>query len=688
MIQRSTGLAWVVSWIAILSFVSPLIAQIQDGKELVKAHLVVDRNTVRPGEKFRLGVLYEMEPGWHIYWKYAGDAGIPPQIDWQLPPGFKPGPLNWPLPVRDKEAGDLEVFTYPDQTLLWTEVEAPKDLATGPQTLKATNKWLVCKESCVPGQADLTLTLNSPQTPADPSLFDQYASHVPTALPQRYQVKAQRTGKEIVIQTAGFPAGAALDFFPVPQTGITLGHAKQDGARIIIPVDDGSSPFTSLAGVLVVGSGGQGYESNLDLSPMATGAVTGSSSFDWLTFLQAVCFAFLGGLILNVMPCVLPVISLKIFGFVQEAGSHKEISVRLALAFSAGILACFFLLAFGVILLRALGNQVGWGFQFQDERFLLVLAALVFAFALNLFGVFELSVSARATGGLAELAQGTGYRAAFFQGVFATVLATPCTAPFLGTASAFAFAQPSWVTATIFGFVGLGMASPYLLLAAQPGWLRLIPRPGAWMVYFKQFLGFLLLGTLLWLAWIIGQLKGVSGMVYLGGLLLLIALLAWIKGSFWRPDSSWRSRWLALAGMLVAIGSAWWINQFITAPSQLAWEKFSPQTLDAALATGRPVFVDFTADWCLTCKANERFAIDTPAVRAAFARNNVVTLRADWTNGDPAITEILKQNGRAGVPLYLLYPGGGDQKPIVFPELITSNMVLEHLSAGKQVTLK
>ncbi|MBV8967976.1 MAG: hypothetical protein JO331_02810, partial [Verrucomicrobia bacterium] len=233
MTQRTSGLAWVICWVAILISGSPLMAQIQDGKELVKARLVVDRNPVKPGEKFRLGVVYEMEPGWHIYWKYAGDAGIPPQIDWQLPPGFKAGPLNWPLPVRDKEAGDLEVFTYPGQTLLWAEVEAPKDLAAGPKPLKATSKWLVCKESCVPGQADLTLNLNSPQTPADPTLFDQYASHVPTALPQQYEVKAQRTGKDIVIQTTGFPAGTVLDFFPVPKTGVTLGHAKQDGARII-----------------------------------------------------------------------------------------------------------------------------------------------------------------------------------------------------------------------------------------------------------------------------------------------------------------------------------------------------------------------------------------------------------------------------------------------------------------------
>ena len=392
-------------------------------------------------------------------------------------------------------------------------------------------------------------------------------------------------------------------------------------------------------------------------------------------------FAIIGGLILNVMPCVLPVISLKIFGFVSEAGIESKKAFWLSMAFSLGIISCFAALAAIVVLLRAAGSQIGWGFQFQDYRFIMVISCLVFAFALNLFGVYELSVSAQATRGLANLARGQGYGAAFFQGVFATVLATPCTAPFLGTASAFAFAQSGWVTFLVFLFIGLGMALPYLLLAINPKWLRYLPKPGEWMLRLKQCMGFLLAGTLLWLMWILGQMRGVDAVVQLGAFLLVIAILAWIKGSFWTPISSRRSRALAIIAMVFVLLLATVSYGFVTKPSQLIWQPFSKSTLDEALAAGKPVFVDFTADWCITCKTNERFAIDTPQVRQEFLKRNVVALKADWTKGDPEITEILKQFGRAGVPMYLVYPGGSKEtQPVLLPELITSQTVLDVLN--------
>jgi thiol:disulfide interchange protein DsbD len=392
-------------------------------------------------------------------------------------------------------------------------------------------------------------------------------------------------------------------------------------------------------------------------------------------------FAIVGGLILNVMPCVLPVISLKIFGFVSEARTEHKETFRLSMAFSAGIISCFAVLAVIVILVRAAGSEVGWGFQFQDPRFIVLISCLVFAFALNMFGVFELSVSATATQGLANLARGQGYHGAFFQGVFATVLATPCTAPFLGTASAFAFAQPAWVTFLVLLFIGIGMALPYLVLAFNPKWLRYLPKPGSWMLQLKQFMGFLLMGTLLWLIWILGQMRGVNGIVELGAMLLVIAVLAWIKGSFWTPLSSGRSRLLAAGAMLSAVLLAAGAYEFLTRPSQMVWKPFSKSTLEQALASGRPVFVDFTADWCITCKTNERFAIDTPQVRDAFSKRNVVTLKADWTRGDPEITQILNQYGRAGVPMYLVYPGGSKEpRPVLLPELITAQTVVDALN--------
>jgi thiol:disulfide interchange protein len=662
------------------------LAQIQDGRELVLATLVTDTATVQPGQKFHIGVLYKIEPEWHIYWKYAGDSGIPTQIDWNLPPGFQAGPLQWPLPARDKEPGDLEVFAYSSEVLLFTEVTAPTTLPAGPVLIKANSKWLVCKSSCVPGEANLSLELKPGQTVADPGLFQRYAAQVPEPLPANYQVGISRQAQQVTVALSGVGSSAALDFYPEPPAEVVLGHGKQSGKAVTFSIDSEGKPLDQLSGVVVIRDGSKTEAFQVPAQVLTKSGPTAAGgqhpSLDLAALLQAVGFALLGGLILNVMPCVLPVISLKIFGFVSEAGGRPDKAFRLALAFAAGILACFGLLALGVVALRGAGANVGWGFQFQDERFVILITCIVFAFALNLLGVYEITVSAGATGGLARLASGRGYASAFFQGVFATVLATPCTAPFLGTASAFAFAQPPLITFLIFFSVGVGMAAPYLLLAANPKWLGYLPKPGDWMVRVKQAFGFLLLATVLWLAWIVGQLKGVQEMVVLGALLLLIGVIAWIKGSFWTPVASARTKWLsagAIAGVVVLAIAGY---SFFTAPSKLAWQKFSQESLDAALDSGHPVFVDFTADWCITCKANERFAIDTATVRDAFAQRKVVTLRADWTNGDPAITEILKQHGRAGVPMYLVYPGGKNREPALLPELITAQSVLDALKQG------
>jgi thiol:disulfide interchange protein DsbD len=661
------------------------VAQIQDGRELVHATLVTDVAQVQAGQKFRVGVLYKIEPEWHIYWRYAGDSGIPTQVDWQLPPGFKVGPLQWPSPGRDKEPGDLEVFAYSSEVLLFAEVTAPATLPAGPIPIKADSKWLVCKSSCVPGGASLSLDLNSGTNAAvDPTVFQRFAGYVPQILPAKYQVNISRQAQQVTVAFSGVAPSDTLDFYPDPPSDVVLGHGKQIGKTVTFSVDSEGKPLDRLGGVAVIkdGSKAEAFEVPPQ-APTKSGSLPSAQisvqTLDFPTLLQAIGFALIGGLILNVMPCVLPVISLKIFGFVSEAGGRPEKAFRLALAFAGGILACFGLLGLGVIFLRNAGANVGWGFQFQDERFVLIITCVVFAFALNLLGVYEIAVSAGATGGLARLASGQGYAGAFFQGVFATVLATPCTAPFLGTASAFAFAQPPLITFVIFFSVGIGMAAPYLLLAINPKWLAYLPKPGDWMVRIKQVFGFLLLGTVLWLAWVLGQLKGVQEMAVLGALLLLIGIIAWIKGSFWTPVASSRSKWLSAGAIAVVLILGIAGYSFFTAPSKLVWQKFSQESLDAALDSGRPVFVDFTADWCITCKANERFAIDTASVRNAFAQHDVIMLRADWTNGDPAITEILKQHGRAGVPMYLVYPGGKNREPAVLPELITAQTVLDAL---------
>ena len=659
-------------------------SQQYNGKELVKPSLISDTKSIGPGQKFRIGVLYKIEPGWHIYWRYSGDSGVPTKIEWHLPPGFKVHDLQWPLPVREKEPGDLEVFDYSSENLLFAMVEAPGTLPAGPIVVEAKTDWLVCQNLCVPGRAELTMNLDagpssSPSSTAQ--LFDKYAAQVPKPLENGIQVSFSRTGKNLEINASSIPNGEVLDFYPLPPNDAVVGHVTRNGTKLLLPIESEAKPLNKLDGVLVVGSG-ENRQGHQVAATLASGATPiSAASADFSAIVQALGFALVGGLILNFMPCVLPVISLKIFGFVSEAGERAQKVFRLSMAFSLGILACFAALSLVVILVRATGAQVGWGFQFQDDRFIVCIACLIFAFALNLFGVYEFSVSARATQGLAKLASGHGYGSAFFQGVFATILATPCTAPFLGTASAFAFAQPSWITFVVFMFVGFGMALPYLVLAVNPKWLRFLPRPGNWMVRFRQCMGFLLIGTLLWLVWILGQMKGVDAVVQLGAMLLLISILAWIKGAFWTPVSSRRSRVLAAVAMCVAVLLSVGAYGFVTRPSQLVWQQFTKGSLEKALASGRPIFIDFTADWCLTCKTNERFAIDTPQVRQAFTKQNAILLKADWTRGDPEITDVLKKHGRAGVPMYLVYPRGGkEEQAMLLPELITSQTVLEALN--------
>jgi thiol:disulfide interchange protein len=512
---------------------------------------------------------------------------------------------------------------------------APQSLPTGPIEIQAKSDWLVCQNFCIPGSAQLSLKINTGVNAPSQSaqIFETYTAQLPKPLPAALKIGFGRTGKSLDLIVAGAPNGSDLDFFPLPTEGAVFGHVAQNRNRLSIPIESEPKPISRLDGLLVVASRNdrQGYEINAS-SPIA--AAQGGWVAQRVTFLgilRALGLAMIGGLILNVMPCVLPVISLKIFGFVSEAGQQPDKAFRLSMAFSLGILFCFAVLAVIVILLQAAGTQVGWGFQFQDYRFIVLISCLVFAFALNLFGVYELSVSARATGNLAKLASGQGYGGAFFQGMFATILATPCTAPFLGTASAFAFAQPGRVTFLVFLFIGVGMALPYLVLAINPNWLRYLPKPGGWMARLKQFMGFLVIATLLWLMWVLGQMKGANAIISLGAILLVIAILAWIKGSFWTPLSSVRSRVWAAAAMPLVILAAAGADAFVTKPSQLVWQQFSKKALENGLASGRPVFVDFDADWCIACKTIERFAIDTPRVRQEFSRRNVVLLKDSYT---------------------------------------------------------
>jgi thiol:disulfide interchange protein DsbD len=405
-----------------------------------------------------------------------------------------------------------------------------------------------------------------------------------------------------------------------------------------------------------------------------------------LTFLF---FGFIGGFILNLMPCVLPVISLKIFGFIKQAGQSRKKILRSGLAFTAGIFAWFIALALLLIALKLTGRDVTWGgFQFTNAYFVLGLSIIVLVFALNLFGVFEISLPQSMTSGLLSTAERKDDFGSFFQGLFATVLATPCTAPFLGTALGFAFTQSPTVILSMFVAVAAGMSAPYVLLSAQPAWLRFLPKPGPWMVHVKQFMGFLLLATLLFLLYVLGAQRGLDGAIWASCFLLVVAIACWMKGVFVLPTASASTRRTSLALMLLLvlasglyfIGDKFRSAEMANVGSQLGgdWQPFTAERLQTEIDQGHAVFVDFTAAWCLTCKFNEKTVLETAPVRDAFQRHGIVKLKADWTSGDPAITKLLQQFGRPGVPLYVLYPGKSEE-PIVFPELLTQRIVLDKI---------
>jgi thiol:disulfide interchange protein len=686
---------------ALLVFVvaKPMPGQTYEGRELVKAQLLANTDAIAPGKSFTVGLLLRMAPRWHTYWKFSGDAGLPSEIKWTLPPGWKAGEIQWPIPLKLMDPGDIETYGYENEVMLLQEITPPAVLSDPAVKLSAEANWLVCEKLCIPGSAKLEVQIPvAAQTaPANEELFSRYRRSLPQNWPEEgvASVSWTRSGSGLVlaVESSALANYPIVEFFPVPEGNLVVGHPQTErGAAgkitFRIPIETQDSKLSSLNGIIAFGQEANGANRNawsLNSNGPASAAVI-SATPDASGLLKFLLFGFIGGFILNLMPCVLPVISLKIFGFIQHAGQSRGRILRSGLAFIAGIFAWFVGLALLLIVLKSLGREITWAFQFTNPYFVLVMSAVVLVFALNLFGVFEISLPQSANSGLLSWTAREGDAGSFFQGVFATVLATPCTAPFLGTALGFAFTQSGWVILVMFLSIAAGMSFPYLLLSAQPAWLRLLPKPGAWMERVKQLMGFFLLATLLFLLWVIGAERGVDAIIWTSCLLLALSLACWIKGSFIIPTASATARLVSLVLVLVLVlGSSWYFGakfQAATLPSGATplaggWEPFTPERLQSELAQGHTVFVDFTAAWCLTCKFNEATVLESAAVRESFQRRGIVKIKADWTNADPAITKILKQFGRPGVPLYVLYPAG--KEPVVFPELLTQGILLDKL---------
>ena len=698
-----------------IAFAPHGFAQEYQGKQLVRAELLADTNAVVPGKPFTVGLLLRMAPAWHTYWKFSGDAGLPTELKWKLPPGWKIGEIQWPIPLKTIDPGDIQTYGYENEVLLMQEITPPTNLDSSSVKLSADASWLVCERICIPGGTTLQLELpvSTTNQPANTELFARYRRLLPQNWPAAKVATADwdRVGSDLRLKLNSETLAnyQAIDFFPLPEQSTLIGHPRiesRNKSEVVfrVPIESSEKKLSSMGGLVVFSQQPNGEDrAAWQLTAATARPQTGLSASrsaiapapvrGIFTFLL---FGFIGGIILNLMPCVLPVISLKIFGFIQQAGQSRQKILRSGVAFAIGIFAWFIVLALLLIALKGAGRDVTWGgLQFTNAYFVLVLSVIVLVFALNLFGVFEISLPQSMTRSLLSTTERKDLLGSFFQGVFATVLATPCTAPFLGTALGFAFTQSPAIILSIFVAIAAGMSAPYLLLSAQPAWLRFLPRPGPWMLHVKQFMGFLLLATLLFLLYVLGAQRGLEGAIWASCFLLVISVACWMKGAFVLPAASAAKRSVVivlallfvLASGIYFIGNKFHSANIASADSRLRgdWQAFTPERLQAELEQGRFVFVDFTAAWCLTCKFNEASVLESTEVRDAFQRHGIVKLKADWTNGDPVITKLLQHFGRPGVPLYVLYPGKNEE-PIVFPELLTKGMLLDKLeTSGRAV---
>ena len=699
--------------VAIIIFLSALTGTVARAAH-TQAQLLLSAETAKPGDTIWAGVDLKMEPGWHTYWKNPGDAGQATEIKWQLPAGVTAGEIQWPLPEKLPPA-EVTTYGYENEVVLLVPLTLASNLPAGPLNLAAKVSWLECKESCIPasGQVQAMLNVGSEiKASAEAATIETWKKQIPQAN-AFYQFQAHwetATNDTRPFVMNNFSGGAdknirlaSVDFFPAASdnfevqsaTEIISDYSADIQIRKLVKKFSGNWP-KEISGTLVLGNGREreGVEVKMPVSEIVANNQTVSqisSASPSQPLWRMLIFAFIGGLILNIMPCVLPVIALKILGFVSEAKSEPRRVRNLGLIYAAGVLLSFLALAALVIGVKAAGNHAGWGMQFGSPVFIVCLTTLVTLVALNLFGIFEVILGGSALNTAGELASKHGAAGAFFNGVLATVLATPCTAPFLGAALGFAFAQSAAVIVLIFLTVGLGLASPYILLSWNPAWLKFLPKPGAWMEKFKIAMGFPMLATVVWLFSVAASSYG-KNVLWLGIFLVVVAFAAWIFGEFVQRGRSRKGVSLMLVLILLAGGYAFALEKELDwrkampdagttgslkeSADGIDWQRWSPEAVAAARAAGKVVLVDFTADWCLTCQVNKKTSIEIASVREKIKSLNAVALLGDYTHFPDSITTELNCYNRAGVPLVLVYPKGADAPPIVLPEVLTPGIVL------------
>ena len=674
--------------------------------ERVTARLVASAQAVTPGGSLRLGLMQRIIPRWHTYWRNPGDSGLATAIAWNLPDGASAGEILWPAPQRIA-VGPLTNYGYEGEVTLLTDVAVSTGARPGSEfPIRATVDWLVCEEICIPEQVSLDLSLpvvaaGADVGPGDPAIRAAEARlPMPNLWPARFE--ASDGGLALTVDVPGLRRETLRDVWLYPTTWGVLDHGAPQALTVgsdrlrlsLTPGEAYTAELPRLDGVLVIAEDtGDGSMVRAFEIAAERGTAAAATKPDGIGLGAALLFALLGGLILNLMPCVFPVLSMKALALVGMA-SEAPGRVRLhGLAYALGVLASFAALAGLLVALKAAGSEIGWGFQLQSPAVVLLLAYVLFAVGLNLSGVFRLSGSFAGIGG--ALAARSGLAGSFFTGVLATVVATPCTAPFMAAAIGFALTAPLPLLFAVFLALGLGLALPYLALSLRPSLLRLLPRPGPWMERLRQFLAFPMYGAAVWLVWVLSQQAGADGVLAALAGMLAVAFLAWLYEAMRGGAGLGRRIGVAGAALLaLAVVAGAWLATARMAPlaarpqtseatgETLPWQPYSAERLAALRAEGRPVFLNFTAAWCITCLVNERVALSRPEVAERFAADGIAYLKGDWTNRDAAITAKLAEFGRSGVPLYVFYPAGRDAAPVVLPQLLTPAIVLARLDAG------
>jgi thiol:disulfide interchange protein DsbD len=659
----------------------------------LRSQLVAATSAARPGETLRLGLRLEHDPGWHTYWKNPGDSGLPTRLRFSLPEGVDAGPIEWPLPER-QPAGELTNFGYSDTELLPVSLQIPSDFAEPTLEIELSASWLICELECIPGSADyrLSLPVLSRAEPAPTQRWKAEFTRAAARRPLRLEDAGAtysaddpvRISLPLTGELGAALAGGTQGWTLIPATAQIVANAdpprlQRDGATLLIEV--ARSEFFAGAPErieLLLASEKRGFEfeATLASAAVATAADAGLAAAPPapVGVLLALLLAFAGGLVLNLMPCVFPVLSLKALGAIKAAERPAELRQH-GLWYALGVVSSVLLLAALLLALRAGGQALGWGFHLQQPGFIAGMALLLFAMGLSFSGVYEFGAGFAGVG--QRLTEGGGRRPAFFTGVLACVVASPCTAPFMGTALGAAVLMPAWQALLVFVALGLGLAFPMLLLGYLPGLARRLPRPGAWMQTFRELLAFPVYLTVLWLVWVFGQQTSLLALAALGVGLITVAFALWLLRQAELHPRSARALQISAVVLLTASLTLPLVAARAVEPADpearagalSLHQPWSAQRLAELRAAGTPVLVNITADWCITCLANERVALSSEAFATSLGEFGVVYLKGDWTRQDADITVFLELFGRNGVPLYVLYPPHGDA--IVLPQLLT-----------------